>query len=222
MGSKRKRPQQDPVQEIYKSVESIVPLTTEQEPGTPQCFFAESHHVHVVGNDTVPLVIHSHANGLAVVTLGEEVAPKNIKSIEYLIKPAPDGSQAERRKRQGALLKKGLKSTNLPGVILPDTVLVNLHLGDGTIQPVHAGVWGIVVEINDHLTPALLSRDSMFDGYIAIVQPAAGSFPPRSLQLSRKVIKPLSGDAVAAPDAATTPALKEVVQPNDTAQIAAA
>jgi hypothetical protein len=186
MGKKRKREGQDPVQEVYQSVSSIVPRPSTGRPGTPHCFFAESHNVQVSKeHDSVPLVIHSHPNGLAIVTMGEE-APSNIKSVEYLIQPAPDGSAAERRKRQGTLLKKGTKSTKLPGAVLPTTVVVNLHLDDGTIQPVHAGMWGTVLEINENLTPELLARDSLLDGYIAIVQPAAGSFPPKSLELPLK------------------------------------
>jgi hypothetical protein len=178
MGKKRQR--EDPVQEIYQEVTSITPRPVTGNPGTPHSFFASSHDVCALSSH---LVVHTHANGLCVVTWNQELSQR-IVSINYLIQPAPDKSAAERRKRQAALLKRGIQSSTLPGVVVPTTVMANLMLEDGTVVPVYAGVWGTVVEINDNMSPELLQRDPLLDGYFAIIQPATGAFPPRTLDLT--------------------------------------
>ena len=181
MGKKRQR--EDPVQGIYQDVVSITPRPVTGLPGTPHSFFESSYDVCVLSSK---LVVHTHANGLCVVTLNHHMIPsQGIVSIDYLIQPAPDKSAAERRKRQAALLKKGVLSNALPGVVLPTTVMANLVLDDGTILPVYAGVWGTVVEINDKMSQELLHRDPLLDGYFAIIQPGTGPFPPRSLDRTR-------------------------------------
>ena len=177
MGKKRQR--EDPVQEIYQDVTSITPRPVTGLPGTPHSFFAQSYDVSVSSSK---LVVHTHANGLCVVTWHQQAPPlQEVMSIEYLIQPAPDKSAAERRKRQATLLKRGVLPNTLPGVVLPTTIMANVEMDDGTVVPVFAGVWGTVVEINDNLTPELLQRDPLLDGYFAIIQPATGAFPPRTL-----------------------------------------
>ncbi|KAI2504675.1 hypothetical protein MHU86_9785 [Fragilaria crotonensis] len=175
MGKKRQR--EDPVQDIYRDVISIAPRPDTGNPGTPHSFFASSYDVCVLSSK---LVVHTHANGLCVVTWKQDLSQR-VVSIDYLIQPAPDKSAAERRKRQAALLKRGLLPSTLPGVVLPTTVMANLTLEDGTVLPVYAGVWGTVVEINDNMCPELLQRDPLLDGYFAIIQPVTGGFPPRTL-----------------------------------------
>jgi hypothetical protein len=180
MGKKRQR--QDPVQEIYQEVTSIAPRPSTGLPGTPHSFFASSYDVQVLSST---IVVHGHANGLCIVCLNQ-VPASNVKSIDYLVTAAPDCSAAERRKRQATLLKKGIQSkTAIHGIVLPTTILANLVLEDGTIQPIHAGVWGTIVELNDNMSPELLRRDPLLDGYLAIIQPATGAFPPRTLDLLR-------------------------------------
>lgn len=177
----KKRQRIDPVQEIYQEVTSITSRPLTGIPGTPHAFFSTSHDVVI---SSTRVVVHGHPNGLCIVAL--EKAPPNVTSIDYLVEPAPDGSAADRRKRQSLLLKKGTKGALPPGAVLPTTVLANLILEDGTVQPVYAAVWGHVVEINENMSPALLERDALLDGYIAIIQPATGSFPPRTLELQQE------------------------------------
>lgn len=176
MGKKRQR--QDPVQEIYQEVTRITPRPSTGFPGTPHSFFASSYDVKVLSST---IVVHGHANGLCIVCLNR--APVlNVRTIDYLVTAAPDCSAAERRKRQATLLKKGIHSkVTIDGIVLPSTILANLVLEDGTIQPIHAGVWGTIVELNENMSPELLKRDPLLDGYLAIIQPATGIFPPRTL-----------------------------------------
>ena len=177
MGKKRQR--QDPVQEIYQEVTCITPRPSTGLPGTPHSFFASSHDVQVLSST---VIVHGHANGLCIVCLNK--VSSNVKSIDYLVTAAPDCSAAERRKRQATLLKKGIQSKTICGTVLPSTILANLVLDDGTVQPIHAGIWGTIVEINENMSPELLKRDALLDGYLAIIQPATGTFPPRTLDLS--------------------------------------
>ena len=48
---------------------------------------------------------------------------------------------------------------------------------NGSVMTVMAGVWGILMEINHNISAALLERDSLLDGYVAVILPA-GVFPP--------------------------------------------
>lgn len=184
MGKKRKF-KTDPVQHVYRDVTSIVARESTGRPGTPHSYFSSTHDVQLIkkedNNKNARVVVHAHANGLCIVALGVVDTP--VESIDYVVTPAPDGNASERRKRAAALLKSTGSTTDLPGAVTPTTILANLKLQDGTIQPVPAGVWGIVVELNDNMSPALLQRDALLDGYIAILQTATGSYPPRSLEL---------------------------------------
>ena len=176
----RKRQRDDPVQDIYRDVSKILLRGPARTPGTPHSFFESSYDVHVL---STKLVLHTHSNGLCVLTCGQ-VPSQTIKSIEFLVRPLHESSAAERRKLQASTLKKGVESNTLPSVVLPTTKVANLTLNDGTVQPVFAGIWGTLIENNHNLSPELLQRDPLLDGYIAIIHPATGSFPPRTLDQS--------------------------------------
>jgi len=143
-------------------------------------------------------VVHQHVNGLSMVTAGELSIPssKILRSIRYLAKEAPSCSNAAKRKRQAKMLKgKG----NVEHVVNPSTVIAELILEDRTsadtnsasetvvtekpkttIIPLRACVWGTILELNSTaLTPDVLLRDPLLDGFIAIILPT-GKFPPAS------------------------------------------
>jgi hypothetical protein len=48
---------------------------------------------------------------------------------------------------------------------------------NGTTIQIPAGVWGTVLELNTNVTPELLKKDPLLDGYLAIIMPT-GPFPP--------------------------------------------
>jgi hypothetical protein len=206
---KPKRPRLDPVIDIYRSVTEILPLpSTTNIPGSPSSFFHKSYKVCVEmdSNSTSTILVHCHANGLCVLTLPPCPSKySNLCAIDYLVSEPPERSVTERRKRQSALLssrggsvdhknttnKKKDTNTNsscsspcednsFDGVVLPSTPLVQLTWEDGTVESICAGIWGIIIERNHHLTPELIQRDAALDGYLAIIQTATGSFPPRS------------------------------------------
>ena len=119
-----------------------------------------------------------------------------------LVKPLADAqasSAAAKRKRQAKMLRgggngskptsngsTGEKNTTGGGIVTPTTVIAWLHLESDEKEkernrkiPVYANVWGEVVEVNRKLTPRLLQKDPLLDGYIAIILPT-GPFPPPS------------------------------------------
>jgi hypothetical protein len=116
------------------------------------------------------VVVHLHANGLAIVTADIP----NIKSVRYLVEP-PDFSvgASERRKRITNLLKG---KTNIPDVVTPGVPLAELELSDASTLTVPAGVWGCLMELNQP-EKIVSCFDPLMDGFLAIIQPA-GSFPP--------------------------------------------
>jgi len=137
-------------------------------------------------------VVHKHVNGLCMVTVGELSIPpsKTLKSFRILAKEAPSCSNAEKRKRQAKMLKGRGKVDH---VVTPSTVIAELVLEDrasgeekkmdtenpktATI-PLYACVWGTILEVNSSaLTPDVLLRDPLLDGFIAIILPT-GKFPP--------------------------------------------
>ena len=138
-------------------------------------------------------VIHQHVNGLCIVTIGEYV-PQNIDSIDFLVSEAPPSSAGEKRKRQSKLLRgKGGGNTNnnsnsnngnnkMNGIVSPTTVIANLKIKDDsgencTTLPIYACVWGELLELNHNLTPDVLQKDPLLDGYVAVILPT-GPFPP--------------------------------------------
>ena len=187
MGKKRNRdgqkgPKVDNVQVAYQDVKIDQRKEDEtRKPGTPHAFFESSWDITAVDKSsttrTTGTVVHRHANGLIIVTAGSVKEP--VQSVKMLVECSPECSQGERRKRVSNLLRKGSKNSNLgPGVVRPGTPLCEIqHSGSESITTVNAGVWGIVMELNINLTPALLEKDPLLDGYLAVILPI-GSFPP--------------------------------------------
>jgi hypothetical protein len=205
-------------------------------------------------------VIHKHANGLAIVTVGNilkksgisldddyddknsEIASVTVQSIEFKRQPVAShqSSAGSKRKQQARMLKgkqvlgTGREGGGGGGIVKPTDVLAVLNVvvassgsstttgggrGDAgerkakTLQlPVHAGVWGTILEINHTLLRPmsdsgsiccsggstsslartglqLLSEDPLLDGYLAIILPT-GPFPPE-----QKVQEPTKLDA---------------------------
>lgn len=139
---------------------------------------------------TVPQVVHTHVNGLCVVTAGDvstwlvPLYPNHtIVSIEMVAKEPPSCSAAEKRKRQSKMLRGG----KVEHTVTPTTVIANLVLtkndtsgeteGETVEVPLYAGVWGTIVELNHGVTPRLLMEDPLLDGYLAVILPS-GQFPP--------------------------------------------
>mmetsp|Transcript_4203 Transcript_4203/g.5531 ORF Transcript_4203/g.5531 Transcript_4203/m.5531 type:complete len:237 (+) Transcript_4203:116-826(+) len=127
-------------------------------------------------------VVHKHANGLAVITIGNlldgaAAAPAvKIKEIRYTQKESPvaDQSAASKRKHQSKMLQ-GKK--NVAGTIHPTDTLAEIELEDGSVVLAKACVWGSILEINKNMSPHLLKNDPLLDGYLAVILPS-GQFPP--------------------------------------------
>jgi hypothetical protein len=176
--------------------------------------------VQMPSKSTSTILVHCHANGLCIITLPSSPSKySNLCNIHYLVPEPPERSVTERRKRQSSLLssrtggggggggdsveyninnKVGEGNTNSPtiernsmdGIVVPSTPLVQLTWDDGTVETICAGIWGIIIERNDHLTPELIQRDATLDAYLAIVQSATGSFPPRSWNGPTTIVPP--------------------------------
>lgn len=193
-GKKRKL-QHDPYQETYYDNVSVVAREPTGRPGTPHSFFQSSFDVVVsVSNSDQytktckqedatkertatrihnKLTVHRHANGLCIVTLGENIS-SDIVSVKYLVQPGSECSNAERRKR---LSKVSKGNGNVSGAVTPSTPIMELTDAAGTVISVLAGLWGLLIEINLNMSVELLERDSILDGYIAIILPT-NAFPP--------------------------------------------
>jgi len=194
---KKKRPYCEILINAYSSV-SFSPIQSAVErPDSPSYFFSSSHAVTLSSvscgrKDRIEIqqIVHQHINGLCIVTVGQLSLPSSttVKSIRFVAKEAPPCSAAMKRKRQAKMLKGG----KLNDVVYPSTVLAELILEDKhfdkdnnreiekriTTIPLHACVWGTIIELNrDTLTPKLLLDDPLLDGYIAIILPS-GKFPP--------------------------------------------
>lgn len=189
---KRNRPAGDPLKDAYENV-TITPRESTGRPGSPNRFFQASYTISVAQKDPIEqstksseesglapqsiseVVVHVHANGLCIVTAGKPRS--NVKDVEFLINEAPESSAGERRKRLSKLMS-GRNIADTQGLTTPNTFLAQLEMENGETQLIPAGVWGIVLELNPHLTPDLLRDDPLLDGYIAVILPV-GSFPPR-------------------------------------------
>jgi hypothetical protein len=182
---KRKRPYGESTSLAYSSIsfKSREPI---EGPRTPHSFFSSSYSVSIAdekctesdgdateNSDKITQVVHRHVNGLCIVTIGDFV-PSSVKSIEYLVTEAPTSSAAEKRKRQAKMLKGG----SVEDAVSPSTAIANLILESGTSIPLHACVWGTLLELNHCLTPEVLSDDPLLDGYLAVILPS-GNFPPK-------------------------------------------
>ena len=157
-------------------------------PDSPQFFFSSSYTViqsKLKSNEKreigtfqsdvdIRQVVHQHANGLCVVTVGEQSIPqsKMLKSVRFIAKEAPSCSNTEKRKRQSKMLRKQGKVNN---VVSPSTVIAELileernskegRIGSKTVIPVHACVWGTILELNSTaLMPDIILEDPLLNG----------------------------------------------------------
>lgn len=177
---KRKREKKDASLAMYEGIE-ITPRASTGRPGTPHSFFSSSYTVlHGDNEETQTIkqqVVHCHANGLAIVTIGEGKYPdcSHIESIVYHLEPTSTTVSINERRKRTAKLVKG---KTIPGFVTPKTLLATIKFSDGSSQKAYAGVWGCLLEINENIKEA---KDVLLDGYLAIIQPA-GFFPPKALK----------------------------------------
>jgi hypothetical protein len=183
---KRKRPFRE---SSYKTAYARISFEARADsgrPGSPHRFFASSYlasysaaentAIDTHNGSALSQIVHHHANGLCIVTAGEKL-PASIKSIKYEVKESPDCSAAEKRKRLAKMQKGSSSSSLAEGAVSPSTVIAILELETGESLPVYACCFGLVLEINHQLTPEILKRDPVLDGYLAVILPS-GTFPP--------------------------------------------
>ena len=186
--SKRKRGDAS-LKDAYENV-SITPRESSGRPGTPHRFFKSSFDVQVKkppkemdepsSSCNGHVLVHQHANGLCVVTVGNDTTLRDnhVKEIQFQVQEPPQNmSSNDHRKRQSKLLRGGTIGDS-QGLTLPNTMLAQLIMEDGDVLHIPAGVWGTVLEVNTNVTPKLLQDDPLLDGYLAVILPT-GSFPPR-------------------------------------------
>lgn len=159
-------------------------------PGTPESLFGMCYRVqHQYQDNSGGLVLrlHQHPNGLIVVALEVVRSSQTMQMLtgfEYQIQPVSSTLSAAQKRKQNELLERGrfIESGNSSGVVRPSDTLITLHVKN-TDTPVHipCGILGTVLEINERLSVELLQEDSLLNGYLAIVLPAGGRFPPAGL-----------------------------------------
>ena len=146
------------------------PIPSTGRPGTPHCYFDESYRVRVVGESEALFgafspVIHRHSNGLCIVTAGD-VERFEIDSVRVLLEAAADQKQ-----------DKTSRKDNVSNIRPTDTLAeIGIKGGDRLLVP--SCIMGTVIEINQSVTPMLLSKDPLLDGFLAVIRPA-GLFPPK-------------------------------------------
>lgn len=192
MGKNKRKRCDDAYKNAYQGV-TITARESSGRPGTPHAFFKQSFEV-VVDKPSLAsekkeegccngrIVVHQHANGLCIVTVGDDdVLPdrgETVKDISFQVQEAPQQSANERRKRQSKMLKGKTAADVQQGITSPNTILARINIGEnGDTLNVPAGVWGTVLELNPNLTAQLLRDDPLLDGYVAIIFPT-GPFPP--------------------------------------------
>lgn len=188
MGKNKRKRGDDAFKNAYQGV-TITPRPSSGRPATPHSFFKHSYDVEVNNQENKQIedsqqstcngrvVVHQHANGLCIVTIGD-LNDQKIKSIDYQVKESPSNLSAnERRKRQSKLLRGGTVEDS-QGITSPNTILARVTLDSDEIVNIPAGVWGSIMELNSNITPELLMQDPLLDGYLAIILPT-GSFPPK-------------------------------------------
>ena len=179
----------------YKSFKISKVASNVDQPGSYTRVFHASYTMLYQPNEEntnsplplLPQIIHSHINGLCIVTAGKEVLShiqkqqQTIKQIKYLIKIPSDTSVVggkNKKKKQAEMLKKG-------GRIHPKDPLMEITLGDDSVIILYSCVLGTIVDWNECLLrePSLLMSDPFGLGsYLAILLPL-GSFPPDGLAI---------------------------------------
>ena len=182
--NKRKRGG-DAYKNAYENVSMARRQFAANEPGTPRSLFKDSYDVTISPKQqqqdeekfTVSqLVIHQHANGLCIVTVGD-ARMDQVKSVTFQVHEAPQSMSANHRRKVQQKMLRGGTPADSQGLVTPHTILAHVTLeNENTIQ-IPAGVWGTVLELNTNVTPELLKKDPLLDGHLAIIMPT-GVFPP--------------------------------------------
>jgi hypothetical protein len=150
------------------------PIPSTGRPGTPHRFFAESYVVKEESGNATGMTVHQHANGLCIVTVGDNnrhrFSNDDDSTIQFHADDTPEMSTGAKRKLASAMLK-GKKSQDT-GVVHPSDLLLTVS---GLSFP--CCVFGMVLETNRSLTVDLLKRDPLLKGYLAVIMPT-GQFPP--------------------------------------------
>jgi len=156
----------------------------ENQPGTPRSFFKDSYDVTISPKQqkeksTCTVVIHQHANGLCVVTVGDAQARMmdQVKNVTFQVQEAPQSMSANNRRKIQQKMLRGSTPADSQGIVTPHTILAHMTCENGTTIQIPAGVWGTILELNTNVTPELLKKDPLLDGYLAIIVPT-GPFPP--------------------------------------------
>ena len=135
-------------------------------------------------------VIHRHANGLCVITVGEGLE-KNIDRVEFAKSLSSDHKDERKesasnlsnvKRDEGISNKKRKKMKLSESMVLPKDVLARVYLvGEDSPIEFVCCVHGSLLELNVRLSakPDLLRSDPLFDGYLAIIQEKF-RFPPLS------------------------------------------
>lgn len=192
--NKRKRGGNDSFRKAYENV-VIEARESTGRPCTPHSFFKSSFNVTIIKSNNKQaenestcnesVVVHQHANGLCIVTVGDALLGNNnnnVKNISFQVEQISSTTSAnERRKRQSKLLKGTKINSNQQDITSPNTILAQVTLDSGETINIPAGVWGTVLELNTNITPSLLKNDPLLDGYLAVILPT-GSFPPKFRQ----------------------------------------
>lgn len=209
---KRKRNLQ---QARYDGIQ-FTPRDASGRPGSPHRFFSSSYLVSIdsdkAGQTTNAdsaispqmkiqsegrQVVHRHANGLAIVTVGslvKDLLQKHqsehadssqkivIKDFKYM--PQITSSQSVGGKRKKARKMKG--GENSPGIVNPTDILAVVTFSDNTALELKCCVAGTLLELNNKLEMGdtdsrakallLLSEGALLDGYLAVIMPTA-EFP---------------------------------------------
>jgi hypothetical protein len=157
---------------------SFEPIASSGRPGTPHCYFEASYRVKIdtIADDATisgfpSPIIHRHANGLCIVTAGNLDGLK-VESLQFLLESSAAVGQPSEQKKQKK--RQGRGNTNNRR---PRDALLKMILGDGGSMMLPCCVLGTVVEVNENITPELLTIDPLLDGYLAVIQPT-GLFPP--------------------------------------------
>lgn len=187
------------------------------------CDDSTATETHKIQSTTMEQVVHHHANGLCIITLGDSLAKakaqhdKNkqqhdnenkdemiISGIEFIAKKALGSSAGEKRKHQGKMLRGKSAAQQQQGVVTPATILANIRFENGQIQPIYACVWGNILELNEKVTPEQLQKDPLLGGYLAVVLPT-GPFPPYPSVVSNESSIPTDGTTAINADLAVNP-----------------
>jgi len=130
-------------------------------------------------------IVHQHANGICIITAGHLVLSSalllekgDIDKVVFVVQATSEQSVGAKRKRA----TKASKKTSDPseGKVGPKETICQVFFRDGSTIDLKACVAGTILEINENLTqePNLLVSDPLLNGYIAVISPSCGYFPP--------------------------------------------